>query len=112
MNEYKLFSYPNYEQQTHLAERELAEFIRNVTDQLGPEQARPAAENWFEEADLIDAPPFSISRNWHSVTIAASARLSYQVDAPQHQQMSLQTSANTKVSFIPSFNCSASTLLV
>jgi hypothetical protein len=84
MNEPTLFSYANYQEQTHLAELELTEFVRAVTERLGPEQADAAAEDWLDEADLIDAPPRSIDRNWHSVTIAASARLSKPIDVPQH----------------------------
>src|ERR1700754_1369940 len=41
MNEQGLFSYSNYETQTYLAERELAEFIKAVTERLGPEQGGP-----------------------------------------------------------------------
>jgi hypothetical protein len=84
MIEPALFSYSNYEEQTHLAERELTEFVRAVTERLGPEQAEAATGDWLDEADLIDAPPRSIDRNWHSVTIAASARLSNQIDVLQH----------------------------
>ena len=35
----------------------------------------------LRKADLIDAPPFSIQRDWQSVTIAASARVSSRIDA-------------------------------
>jgi hypothetical protein len=112
MNEQELFSYSNYEKQTHLAERELAEFIKSVTERFGPEQVGAAIGDWLEEADLIDAPPLSISRNWHAVTVAASARLSNHVDVPQNRQISLRAYTDTKVSFIPSFNCSTSTHLV
>ena len=89
MNEQGLFSYSNYETQTYLAERELAEFIKAVTERLGPEQVGAAMGDWLEEADLIDAPPLSINRNWHAVTVAAFARLSNRVDVPQHRQISL-----------------------
>jgi hypothetical protein len=111
MNEPALFSYSNYEEQTHLAECELTAFIKAVTESLGPEQAGVAMEDWLEEADLTDAPPLSIGRNWHSVTIAASARLPNQVGVRSYSHKAFSDSADTKVSFIPSFNCLGSTLL-
>jgi hypothetical protein len=112
MNEQELFSYSNYEKQTHLAERELAEFIKSVTERFGPERVGAAIGDWLEEADLIDAQPLSVSRTWHAVTVAASARLSNHVDVAQHRQIPLRAYTDTKVSFIPSFNCSTSTHLV
>ena len=54
-----------------------------------PGAGRAAMGDWLEEADLIDAPPLSISRNWHAVTVAAFARLSNHVDVPQDRQISL-----------------------
>lgn len=89
MNEQRLFSYSNYAEEIHLAERELAEFIKTVTERLGTEQVGAAIGDWLDEADLIDAPPLSISRNWHAVTVAASARLSNHVDVPRPPQVSL-----------------------
>jgi hypothetical protein len=83
MNEQKLFSYSSYEEQTHSAERELAEFIKAVTERFGSEYAAAAIDDWLEESDFIDAPPLSINRDWHSVSVAASARLSNQVGARQ-----------------------------
>jgi len=80
MNERDTFSDLIYEQQTHLAERELASFIVAVTELYGPAQARFAAGDWLEEADLMDSPPRSEARNWRSVTIAASARLASRVN--------------------------------
>jgi hypothetical protein len=102
MNEHELFSHSMYEVQTQLAERELSAFTRAAVDLFGPELASPATEDWLEEAELIDTAPLSIGRNWRSVTIAASARLSDRIDLPQHSQVSLSTSSDTKVSPIPS----------
>ena len=92
-----------------MAERELASFIMAVTERLGLEQAGTATADWLDESDLTDTPPLSISRNWHSISIAASARLPDQADIPQHSQTSLPASTDTKVSFIPSFSCFTST---
>jgi hypothetical protein len=75
MNEHEAFSSLIYEEQTHLAERELSAFIGTVTNLYGPEQARVSAEDWLEESEILDAPPRSEPRNWHAITIAASARL-------------------------------------
>lgn len=80
MNERDTFSDLIYEQQTHLAELELASYIAAVTESYGPAQARSAAEDWLEESDLMDSPPRSEVRDWSSVTIAASARLASRVD--------------------------------
>ena len=81
MNERDTFSDLIYEQETHLAERELASFIAAVTELYGPAQARFAAEDWLDESDLMDSPPRSESRDWRSVTITASARLASRVNA-------------------------------
>ena len=76
-------SFPNstYENQTHLAERELAAFVRAVTESFGPEQARFSAEDWLDESQLMDSPPRSTSRDWRAITIAASARLANRLNA-------------------------------
>jgi hypothetical protein len=80
MNERDSFSEWIYEQQTLLAERELSSFVAAVQELYGAEEARLAAEAWLEESDLIDSPPRSEVRDWHSVTIAAAARLTGRVD--------------------------------
>jgi hypothetical protein len=81
MNEHDSFSDSIYEEQTHLAERELSSFIAAVTKLYGPEQARLSAEDWLDESDLMDSPPRSEARTWRAVTIAASARLANRVNA-------------------------------
>jgi len=80
MNEHEAFSDAIYEEQTHLAERELSSFIAAVTELYGPEQARLSAEDWLDESDLMDSPPRFELRNWRAVTIAASARLANRVN--------------------------------
>ena len=80
MNERESFSDLVYEQQTHLAERELYSFIAAVTEMYGPEQARLSADDWLDEAELRDSPPRSEIRDWRSMTIAASARLASRVN--------------------------------
>jgi hypothetical protein len=80
------FSSLIYEEQTHIAERELSAFISAVTELFGPDQARLSAEDWLQEAELLDSPPRSISRNWRAVTIAASARLANRVNAALHDR--------------------------
>jgi len=81
MNERESFSDLFCEQQTHLAERELYSFVAAVTEMYGPQQARLSADDWLDEADLMDSPPRSDIRDWRSVTIAASARLASRVNA-------------------------------
>ena len=80
MNEHELFSNSAYEEQTHLAERELSAFIGAVTGLFGPEQARVSTEDWLDESELMDSPPRSEARNWRAVTIAAAARLANRVN--------------------------------
>lgn len=112
MDEHELFSDSIYEEQAHLAERELSAFIQSVTELFGPEQARTAADDWLEGAELLDSPPVSTERDWRSVTIAASARLASRVSAAQHHRKSFSKSTDTKVSPILLANCFAFTLLV
>jgi hypothetical protein len=104
------FSDSIYEDQTHLAERELSAFTEAVTELFGPEQARASTEDWLEESELMDSPPLSTERDWRSVSIAASARLASRVDAAAHRQKSLTALADGKVQIIPSSNCFAATL--
>jgi len=80
MNARDLFSDSIYEEQTYLAERELSSFVAAVTELYGAGQARPSAEAWLDESELMDSPPRSEARNWRAVTIAAAARLAGQVD--------------------------------
>jgi hypothetical protein len=74
------FSDSIYEEQVHLAERELSSFIAAVTKLYGPEQAKRSAEDWLDESEIMDSPPRSEVRNWRAVTIAASARLANHVE--------------------------------
>ena len=90
MNERESFSDSIYEQQTQLAERELYSFIAAVTELYGAEQGRVSAEDWLDEADLMDSPPRSEARDWRSVTIAASARLASRV----HERSASATEKN------------------
>ena len=80
MNERDSFSDSSYEEQTHIAERELSSFIAAVTELYGPQQAGLAAEDWLTESELMDTPPRSEARNWRAVTIAAAARLANRVN--------------------------------
>jgi len=88
MNDRESFSDATYEEQTHLAERELSSFVAAVTRLFGADEARVAGEDWLEESDLMDSPPRSEARDWRSVTIAASARLANRVDAARYRQQS------------------------
>lgn len=112
MHEHELLSSQAYDEQTQLAERELSAFIAAVTERFGPEQARASTEDWLAEAEILDGSPRSTSRDWRSVTIAASASLASRIDAAQYRQKSLAASCNTKVSPIPSSNCFSSILLI
>lgn len=92
-----MFSDLIYDEQMHLAERELSSFIRAVTELYGPEQARLSAEDWLDESDSMDTLPFSTERNWRAVTIAASARLANRLPMTSNHP-NLQRRDDTKVS--------------
>jgi hypothetical protein len=113
MNPEESFSTSIYADAMHRAEGELSAFIRAVTELSGPEQARLAAEDWLEEAELMDSPPRCNGRDWRAVTVAASARLANRLDVGRHHRTSPGTStAETKVLPRPSCNCFPSTLQV
>ena len=84
MNDHAVFSNSTYEEQTHLAERELASFMSAVNVLYGPIEARLSANEWLEESELIDSPPRSAVRDWRAVTIAAWARLASRVRVAVH----------------------------
>jgi len=88
MDDREMYSDVTYQEQTHLAERELWSFIAAVTKLYGPEQARISAEDWLDESDLMDSPLRSELRSWRAVTIAASARLASRLTAARHRQVS------------------------
>ena len=85
MNTYDAFSNPIYDEQEHKEEQELSAFASAVTQSYGPEQARISERDWLDESDLPDSPPFSTSRNWRAVTIAAEARLENRLSLQQTQ---------------------------
>ena len=86
MTAHDSFSSSAYEEQTHVAERELGAFLGAVTELFGPDQATLSEKDWLDEAQLIDSPPLSTARNWRSVTIAASARLAQRVSIASNQE--------------------------
>ncbi len=88
MNPEESFSNSIYTHEMHRAERELSAFIGAVTQLFGPEQAELAAEDWLDEAEEMDSPPRSTSRDWRTVTVAASARLANRITvARQHRTL-------------------------
>jgi hypothetical protein len=80
VNEHELLFDSAYEEQAHLAERELSSFTSAVKELYGSELAKLSAEDWLDESELMDGPPQSEIRNWRAVTIAASARLANRVN--------------------------------
>lgn len=111
MNDNKLFADSICEGQANLAERELSAFIQSVTELFGPEQARISAEDWLEEAGLIDSRPLAAERGWRWVSIAASARLASRVNAVQPRRKSAPASTAARVLPKLSSDCFASMLL-
>ena len=112
MTQSESFSSSLYTDQMHLAEHELSAFITAVSELFGADQARMSAEDWLDEAGLMDASPRSTPRDWRAITIAASVRLANRLNVALHCQRSLGASTTgTQVSPIPSSNCFDSTLV-
>ena len=88
-----------------LAEQELGAFIGAVTELFGPEHARLAADDWINELELMDALPGPTSREWRSVTVAASGQLARRLNTNLDRPRPRVASTDTKVSPIPSSNC-------
>ena len=87
------------------AEHELSAFIAAVTELFGPEQARLSAQDWIDELELMSGPPPFMSRDWRTLTIAASARLATRLSVALDREISPGTSTtDTKVSPTPSSN--------
>jgi hypothetical protein len=101
MREPDSFSDSIYEEQSYLAESELSSFIARVQASFGPEQAKLSAGDWLEESELMDSPPRSERRNWHAVTIAATARLANRVQPGDASIDAVRVASDTKVSPIP-----------
>ena len=80
MDERETFPDATYQEQIHLAERELSSFMAAVKELYGPEEASLSANDWLDESELMDSPPRSEVRDWRAVTIAASARLASRVN--------------------------------
>jgi hypothetical protein len=92
-----LLSSESHSEQVREANHEFAAFLGAVTKLYGPEQARLAAEDWLEEAEKMDSPPWSAGRDWRAVTIAASARLANRLNDAQRRAQK-RSAADTKVS--------------
>jgi hypothetical protein len=91
MNTEKAFNDSIYEDEFHLAERELAAFSGAVKELFGPKQARVSAEDWLDESELMDSPPQSTSRDWRAVTVAAAARLANRLNIALYRRMTTET---------------------
>jgi len=112
MTQSESFPNPPCADQIHLAERELSAFIAAVAELFGADQARMSAEDWLEELELMDVSPRSTHRDWHAITIAASARLANRLNVALNHRRSLDPSAtDAQVSPILSSNCFDTTLV-
>jgi hypothetical protein len=96
------FSSSIYADEMHREEIELSAFIAAVTELFGPEQANLSAEDWLDEPDLMGSAPRSTSRDWRTVTVAASARLANHLTAALHQRTLFVASSETKASTMSS----------
>jgi len=64
-----------------LGERELAAFIRSVTELFGTEQARFATEDWLEAVTLLNCDSPQPSYSWRLVTISATTQFVLRVNS-------------------------------
>lgn len=69
------------------AERELAAFMRAVTELFGREEAMLSAEDWLEEVASRGCLPGPSIREWRRVTIAALARRAIQITVDLHDSV-------------------------
>jgi hypothetical protein len=87
MHEHGAFSNSDYEEQTHLAERELNAYSKAVAELFGTEQARAATEDWLEESELStirrDQLPGTGGR------LPSPARLASRIDTLQYRRKSV-----------------------
>jgi hypothetical protein len=67
-----------------VSEREFSAFISVGRELLGPEQAQLSAMDSLDEPGLMDIQPGSTSRDWRTVTIAATARLTNRLNVDAH----------------------------
>jgi hypothetical protein len=82
-----------------MAERELAAFIKAVTELYGAEQATLSTEIWLNELEIMKRLPGPASCDWLAITISSLARFA----SPM---------TDTKISRAPSPNCFAFAVLV
>ena len=111
MDKEKSFGNSTCADQINIAERELSAFIRAVAELFGPEQARLSAEDWLDESERITSPHRATTKEWRTVTVAASARLANR-ETLARAHRALPKSADAQTSPILSSNCFASALLV
>ena len=97
MSMQKSISNPTCAELMIMAERELAAFMKAVTELCGQEQARLSAQYWLEELAAMERLPGPASRHWRRVTVAALARLSGGGTVGLRQQTPLFAFTNTKV---------------
>ena len=60
-----------------LAERELAPFVRAVTELFGPEEASLSTAEWIDELGALNWPAGSGVADFRRITFAASSRLAH-----------------------------------
>jgi hypothetical protein len=86
MSSRQQFCKSSFDDETHVAERELSRFFRAVTHLFSAEQAKLSVEEWLVESDLPDSPPCSSSRNWRAVTTAVVARVAMRLAVNENQR--------------------------
>ena len=94
------FSDSIYEEQAHIAEREISAFLSAITQLYRPEQAGLSEKDWLDESELMDSPPLSTTPDWRAVTIAAESSTGESVELCSHQAVTPVASTDTKVSSI------------
>jgi hypothetical protein len=79
---------PRDDENVSAPERELLDFIRAVTELLGPSTTRVLTEIWLNEVACMDCTPGPGSLDWRMVSLAASTKLASQLIASQLRGLS------------------------
>ena len=107
MNKQEPFQSPAYSKLVRKTERELGAFISAVTQLYGAEQARLSAIDWLDQFESINDVSGSTTHDWRLVTIRAAACLVNRLHVKSPMSNIGAPPTDTKVSAIPSSNCSA-----
>jgi hypothetical protein len=112
VNKQEPFQSPAYSELVRKTERELGAFISAVTELCGAEQARLSAIDWLDQFESINEVSGSTTHDWRLVTARAAVCLVNRLHVKSPMSNTAAPATDTKVSAIPSSNCSTLRRLV